>query len=137
MTGIIIRTTHKITRKEVRENADTTYYVFGDNMVRHGFGGLAKEVRNERNSVGIPTKHFPSREARAYFTDEVMNSREIMGEIDGAIRKIDWLLKAGYDIVIPEDGVGTGLSELPERAPQLYNYIEQKLEFLQRKYRSK
>jgi len=137
MTGIIIRATHTITQREVKKNADTTYYVFGDNMVRRGLGGLAKVVRRERNSVGIPTKHFPANKESAYFTDEVMDSREIMGEIDAAIRKIDWLLNNGYDIVIPADGVGTGLAQLPTKAPRLHNYIKQKLEHLERKYSHK
>lgn len=134
MTGIIIRTTHKITRHEVRSNCDTTYYVFGDNMVRRGAGGLAREVRNERNSIGIPTKHYPSKEDKAFFTDEVMDSREVMGEIDSSLYKIDYVLKQGYDVVIPEPGVGTGLAELPARAPRLYNYIKQKIDRLERKY---
>jgi hypothetical protein len=103
-------------------------------MARSGLGGLAREVRKQPNSVGIPTKHYPSLKEEAFFTDSIMYDRIVMSAIDGAIKQIDELLKEGYDVVIPMAGIGSGLSQLPERAPRLFNYIEQKLQFLERKY---
>lgn len=135
MTGNILRAPYRITRREIRQNADTTYYVFGDNLMHKGLGGQAREMRNEPNSIGIPTKYFPAMEdQRAFFTDEVMFDDEVMTEIDDAIYKIETVLKDGYDVVIPLAGVGSGLSQLPTRAPRLFNYITQKLQFLERQY---
>ena len=135
MTGNVMRAPYRITRKEIRANKDTTYYVFGDNLIHKGLGGQAREMRNEPNSIGIPTKFFPSMaDQRAFFTDRVMTDDSIMQEIDDAIYKIEEVLKDGYDVVIPLAGIGSVLSELPERAPQLFNYITQKLQFLERKY---
>lgn len=134
MTGNIIRTAHKITREEVRRTSATTYYVFGDNLEHKGLGGLARVMRNESNVVGIPTKHYPSMDERAFFDDDDMYKPNIMVEVDNAIRRIDILLQDGYDVVIPMAGIGTGLAQLPQRAPRLFHYIEQKLQFLERKY---
>jgi hypothetical protein len=135
MTGNIIRAPYRITRREIRQNRETTFYVFGDNMLRKGLGGQAREMRNEPNAIGIPTKYFPAMEdQRAFFTDAAMDDHDVMSDIDDAIYRIDRLLDEGYDVVIPLAGVGTGLSELPLRAPRLFNYITQKLQFLERKY---
>jgi len=57
-----------ITREELQRHPELIF-VFGDNMLRKGFGGQAKEMRGEPNAVGVPVKWRPSRDAGAYFTD--------------------------------------------------------------------
>ena len=42
-----------ITRKDVRENR-FKIYVFGDNLQKIGYGGQAKAMRGEYNTIGIP-----------------------------------------------------------------------------------
>lgn len=42
----------QIMRRDLLDNQDKLY-VFGDNMVRRGFGGQAREMRGEPNAVGI------------------------------------------------------------------------------------
>ena len=51
-----------ITREELQRHPELIF-VFGDNMLRKGFGGQAKEMRGEPNAVGVPVKWRPSRDA--------------------------------------------------------------------------
>jgi hypothetical protein len=59
-----------ITREYVRESFGTTIFLFGDNMQRTGLGGQAKEMRNEPNAFGVPTKWKPTMQDDAFFTDD-------------------------------------------------------------------
>lgn len=36
----------------------------------------------------------------------------------------------GATVVIPEDGLGTGLAQLPQRAPKTYGYLRRALDAL-------
>ena len=47
-----------ITRQYVKAHPNV-YFVFGDNEVRRGYGGQAKEMRGELNTVGVRTKRTP------------------------------------------------------------------------------
>lgn len=55
-----------------------SYYVFGDNFARKGYGGQAGEARNEPNAIGIPTKRNPGWAEKDYLTDaDVTEWREM------------------------------------------------------------
>ena len=97
-------------------------YLFGDNLLEKGLGGQAKEMRGEPNAVGVPTKIKPTRGKDAYFSDEKFEeySQAISRSLDPAIEQ----LKEGGLVVIPLDGLGTGLSQLPTRAPKLNAHLE-------------
>lgn len=110
-----------ITRGMIRAEPNTLF-VFGDNVKRHGFGGQAKEMRGEFNAVGIPTKWKPSTDADAYLHDNDFDI--IRGDLDAAFGRIVMHIANGGDVVWPADGVGTGLAELPTRAPLIWEYIE-------------
>jgi hypothetical protein len=118
-----IERTALITRAMVRENRDALF-VFGDNMEGRGMGGQAREMRGEPNAVGIPTKWRPGREDRDYFTDADIKDRDVWHAIHGAIELLREGLRSGKRIIIPSDGIGTGLAELPTRAPKLHLMIE-------------
>jgi len=122
-----------ITREEVRSRR-SAIFVFGDNMERKGFGGQAKAMRGEPNTVGIPTKWAPHTRPSAYFSDDCLVDRSVREAIDGAFSKLRLLLRDGMDIVIPSDGVGTGLADLPRRAPKLHAYIEAQITQLGKSY---
>ena len=62
------RTIRWMQRAEIRANP-TALYVFGDNLLRVGLGGQARECRGEPNAVGIPTKKAPTMEAHAFLSD--------------------------------------------------------------------
>ena len=115
-------------------------YAFGDNMARLGYGGQAREMRGEPNAVGIPTKWAPTTNEKAYFTDDILvppipyitteqmlkfhPNQRVIDSIDKGFAKLRDYLAAGGEVVIPTDGLGTGLSELPTRAPRIHAYIE-------------
>ncbi|WP_316200871.1 MULTISPECIES: hypothetical protein [unclassified Bradyrhizobium] len=108
-----------ITRKDLRDNPNQ-FYVFGDNVQRSGFGGQAKEMRGEPNAIGVATKWSPSMDSRAFF-DDTLACRAI---VERDLLTIDDRLRAGKTVVVPTDGIGTGLSQLPQRAPNLHHFIE-------------
>jgi hypothetical protein len=110
--GKVIRSSH-ITREMVRADRNTIF-VFGDNMVRRGLGGQAQEMRGEPNTIGVPTKWTPHREMRAYFTDK--DFPRVMDDIQAAFDLMAEALHAGRNVVIPADGLGTGLADLTRRA---------------------
>lgn len=100
-------------------------FIYGDNMVRLGYGGQAKEARNEPNCVGIPTKWRPSYDSQAYFND---GDLPFVGPvIKGEFKKLIEYRKSGYNIFIPKDGIGTGRADLVRRAPLIHILICQQL----------
>lgn len=109
-----------IYRSDLQSNPHILY-LFGDNLVRQGRGGQAKEMRGEPNAIGVATKRRPSAYADSFFSDSDFedNCKVIRTDLRPAARAIQH-----YSIVIiPEDGLGTGFSELPERAPRTNEYL--------------
>ena len=128
-TSISVERTNKIIlRSELKANS-TTLYLFGDNDVRKGLGGQAKEMRGEPNAVGISTKKLPARGEEAYKSDDDLqeNKRIITNDINKAIAK--WNTGKYSRLVIPQMGVG--LAELPTRAPETYKFLQQELKRLE------
>ena len=97
-------------------------YLFGDNTLRRGFGGQAKEMRGEPNAIGIATKATPTSGTNAFFSDAEFDKWADVIDADFMPAYIH-LLKGGI-VVVPEDGLGTGLSELPQRAPNLAMFVD-------------
>ena len=124
-----------ITREFVQENPDL-YFVFGDNVERVGLGGQAKAMRGEPNAIGIPTKLKPSNEEDAFFRTKNFDEADEIFEsyMKEEFLKLDNLLVQGKYVVIPTDGIGTGLSKLPEYAPELNTIIEQEFSALSYTY---
>lgn len=112
---IVIRQ-KRIVREDLQANPDVLY-AFGDNEARTGMGGQAGEMRHQPNAVGVVTKRSPSRYPSAYFGDGDFDHVKPM--IDAAFAR----LRAAPVVVIPLDGLGTGLAELPQRAPKIHRYI--------------
>jgi len=113
-----------ITRDEVRNNRDKLY-VFGDNLLGVGYGGQAKEMRGEWNTIGIPTKKSPSE----FFSDNDYD--EIVPLINIRFEVIWYYLRRyEYTIVIPQAGIGTGLADLSNKAPKIWAVVKENLEKL-------
>ena len=116
----------KWTNKDAKANPDKIF-IFGDNMIQNGMGGQAV-IRHQPNAYGIPTKKNPGKEASSYFTDNELAKNK--KAIDDAIAKIP----RDKTLVFPEDGLGTGLAKLPEKAPKTFKYLVEKVkEFRQSK----
>jgi hypothetical protein len=120
--GRIIRLAY-ITRALVQSNRETIF-VFGDNMERRGYGGQAAAMRGEPNTIGVPTKWRPERDEGAYFRDEDWQNSAVRSAITTAFDRMANALAEGVDVVIPANGLGTGLAQLPQRAPKINTYIE-------------
>jgi hypothetical protein len=116
-----------ITREDLQSNPDFLY-LFGDNVARIGYGGQAREMRGEPNAVGVATKKSPGMNAADFFSDdELEENRRIMAtDLTRAITHV----VAGGIVVIPEDGLGTGLSKLPEVAPETNDSLKVMLKAL-------
>jgi hypothetical protein len=99
-----------------RKNPDSVF-IFGDNLVGRGCGGQA-QIRFEPNAYGIPTKKFPSMSEDSFFSDNEFE--ENIKHISDALNNIPTQFST---IVFPEDGLGTGLAELPKRAPRTYKWL--------------
>jgi hypothetical protein len=110
----------RYTDTDVKANPNKIY-VFGDNTQRTGTGGQA-QIRNNPNAMGIATKLAPSMDESAFMNDKDLVKNKAV--IDGDIAKIK---ATGKAIVMPKDGLGTGLAKLKEKAPQTYAYLKQRL----------
>lgn len=106
-----------ITRADLRANP-STLYVFGDNLLQWGYGGQAREMRGEPNAVGIPTKSSPNRFAEDKFALAFLQVWVVRFE------DLDYHLTTIGDVVWPEDGIGTGLADMANRAPKLWQTLE-------------
>ena len=118
-----------ITREFVRSHP-TWLFVFGDNLAKKGLGGQAREMRGEPNAVGIATKRSPSMNSDAFFSDSDIHNVIIMGAIKDSFRILEFHLLSGDVVVIPKNGVGGGLANLPVNAPLIDTFIKDSIERL-------
>jgi hypothetical protein len=109
-----------IKREDLRANPDVLY-VFGDNIVRQGYGGQAGEMRGEPNAVGIATKVTPDVGKYSFFTDD--DYEKALKFIHEDMQPVFDALEDDKIVVVPLDGIGTGLADLPNKAPKVYKYI--------------
>lgn len=136
-----------IKREDLQANPNIIY-LFGDNLLRTGLGGQAKEMRGEPNAWGIVTKKTPDNTDYAFLTDDEyeLNISIINRDLAGLREFIqtkrvsalpeyhvgfggkDWFTNS--ILIIPTDGLGTGLAQLPTKAPKTYQYLCEKLEQL-------
>lgn len=109
-----------ITREFVRANPEARF-VFGDNLERRGLGGQAKVMRGEPNAIGVATKRAPTMEENAFFADRFDELQTVGKDMS---KVIEALLEK-RTVYIPLDGIGSGLSQLPERSPKIDHAIKQ------------
>lgn len=116
-----------ISRKDVKENPDYIF-VFGDNDMRTGLGGLAREVRGEPNAFGIRVKKRPYRDWDAYYSDR--EYKENINKITEDINKIIDVVnsKENPTIIFPKAGIGTGLADMKKHCPETFNAMNLILE---------
>lgn len=115
---MLVITQKRIYRSDLQENPHVVY-LFGDNLIQEGLGGQAGEMRGEPNAIGIPTKKAPNNRSESFFTDSEF--KENCDAILAAFKKIPEGTKM---LVIPSDGLGTGLSALPEVAPKTNTFLQ-------------
>lgn len=118
---------HRIYRADLQANP-AALYLFGDNDNRTGYGGQAAEMRDEENAVGVRTKWKPSMTPSSFFNDEDFD--EIASMINQDLEPARVHLLVGGIVVIPLDGLGTGLAGLRDKAPRVAAFLEEQLEEL-------
>ena len=124
---IVYRTNKIITRDKVKKNPDVLY-LFGDNLLRKGLGGQAKEMRGEPNTLGIVSKKYPSNNKDSFYTDDDFYSWLEVFSVD--IKNLAERINSGKykAIVIPQ--IGVGLADLPNKAPRIWKYLKTTLDSL-------
>ena len=117
MKSKIIVTSNWYTPQFVASN-QTYLFVFGDNLLRVGKGGQAV-VRDLPNTFGVATKATPSMDEKAFFDDSNDKHLEQLKTDLGMLKEIG---KSGsyFAILFPRSGLGTGLAQLREKAPNTY-----------------
>lgn len=103
-------------------NYPEKYFVFGDNTQRVGSGGQAK-IRHEVNAVGVVTKWSPGISEDAYFDESIHSPFTLISLVSEDLARVERLLKDGSIVVWPADNIGTGLAQLPKRAPNTMDFI--------------
>lgn len=117
-----------ITRADLKADPNGLY-LFGDNDQRVGMGGQAGAMRGEPNAIGVRTKLAPSMNEWDFFSDDFFEDN--CHDIDEDLERVRDALKGGISVICPSDGLGTGLSELPTRAPRTFAYLHISLQLLQ------
>ncbi len=90
-------------------------------MIGKGKAGQAS-IRDTKNkdgktvAFGIPTKQLPSMNDNAFFSDTVDEAKAVMK----SLRELYKLKQQGWNIVFPEDGLGTGLARMKEKSPKTF-----------------
>ncbi len=77
----------------------------------------------------MPTKRLPIMLESGFLTGD--NIPGIEPQIFEAFQIASLAIEKGNDFVIPADGIGTGLAELPRRAPLIAKLIDERIERLQ------
>jgi len=77
-------------------------------------------MRGEPNAIGLVTKRSPAMDEGAFLSDE---SPEDCRAVFADIQRIRDAIYDGRKVYAPSDGIGTGLAQLPRRAPKLYRAI--------------
>ena len=105
-------------------------YIFGDNLLGVGKGGQAI-IRDCPNTFGVPTKKLPSMGNKDFFSDKGTEEEEIRHCLNTLYRY--WVTGVFYStnytrsklpiLVFPNNGLGTGLSQMPTRSPKLYKLM--------------
>jgi len=106
--------------KKQCDNNPRSLYVFGDNTFRTGKGGQA-QIRDCNNSFGIATKWAPNNTDGAFFVDTINCLEIVEKDIFNLIKTYH---DSDYDnLIFPEDGLGSGLSDMPNKCPLLYRRL--------------
>lgn len=111
-------------KKDCNKNPKALF-VFGDNDIEKGIGGQAV-IRNCTNTIGIPTKKYPSLLQHSFYTDA-----EFSKQVEKIVDAIEDLIIVSnrYDhIYFPEDGLGTGLAKLDQYSPKTFNFLNSLIE---------
>ena len=104
----------------------TTLFIYGDNGHRVGMSGQAI-IREQENALGICTKHKPTNEPDAFFSDEQYedNCKLITKDFK---RIEEYIEEKGFKkICFPFQGLGTGRAQMLTKAPLTFCFLTEQL----------
>jgi hypothetical protein len=81
-------------------------------------------MRGEPNAVGIRTKRAPGYEEHAYWSDAEFRRNTVMIWEDFFPVLRGLIEEPSLVVIIPSDGLGTGMAQLHQRAPKTLIFIE-------------
>ena len=110
-----------ITEQQMLSAPEKTWFVFGDNQRRVGFGGQAKVMRGKPNAIGVATCKLPGRP----LSDSDPNDFQILGQ---DLSRVESRLFIGENVIFPGDGIGTGLSDMARACPKLFAFLNATVE---------
>lgn len=104
------------------DEPDATF-IYGDNFKRYGRGKFAGQaiIRDMPNVLGLAVKHEPKRDPGSYLSNDDIDL--FIKELHAVHEVIAPKLRSGATVYWPADGLGTGLAEMPRRAPLLYQKL--------------
>ena len=97
----------------------------------HGHGGQARETRGEPNAIGIGTKKAPTYDGADFLTDG-----EYAQDVHAILADFERFFgpPTGPDGRLAGDGIGTGIAQLPARAPLTLRFINTLIDSLKQVY---
>jgi hypothetical protein len=124
----------RIWRRDLEVNQHVLY-LFGDNELRKGLGGQAKEMRGELNAIGIRTKRAPGMAYNDFWHDEQDDEFILQCKMVGEdfVPVVQHLQRGGL-ICIPADGLGAGLSKMSVHCPRTKAYLDAHIQDLENWY---
>lgn len=126
--GFVIR--QKVITRLMVQADRSIYFMFGDNLQRRGMKGQAAACRGEINAIGVPTKRSPGYMPDDYLSNADWLDYSIRKQIEEPFDRMEQALAEGRCVVIPADGLGTGLAMLPTKAPRIFAYIKGRIKLL-------
>lgn len=134
--GKIIFTDNLYTRDAVSKDLDN-FYLFGDNtddrLNTHYIPTQTQAViRGLPNAIGIDTKHNRGWGISSFLSDADFDSMQ--EHYNNQFKLIEDKLKEGHNIIIPRAGIGTGKAQLPNKAPKIFEDINNRISKLYNVY---
>jgi len=116
-------------RNEVSRQTNKVF-LFGDNTndrlkTKYVPSSTQAVIRGLPNAIGIDTKKDRGTNSSSYLSDNDFNW--FKAHVDNQIQQA---INSGKIIVIPKDGIGTGKAMLKEKAPRLFEYLQDRLDEL-------
>ena len=127
--GKIIFTDNLYTRDAVSKDLDN-FYLFGDNtddrLNTHYIPTQTQAViRGLSNAIGIDTKHNRGWDITSFLSDADFDSMQ--EHYNNQFKLIEDKLKEGHNVIIPRAGIGTGKAQLPNKAPRIFEDINNRI----------
>lgn len=117
----------KLYDNQLVENNRDSLFIFGDNLDRVGSAGQAI-IRNNTNVLGIATKKHPDMNEESFYSDNLECLEYLINDLH---RFINVLNNSNYkEVILPEDGLGTGLAQLNKKAPKLFEFMNNTIELI-------